>query len=107
PTPTPGATALPLANGMAVTANVSASPTAVPTGTIPQATTTGTPLVTPTGNYREYITKEGDNLLTIAENELGDSNRWGEVQKLNMTAIQSLGGTGQYFPVGTKLLLPK
>lgn len=35
------------------------------------------------GNYREYRTKAGDNLITIAENELGDATRWAEISKMN------------------------
>ncbi len=51
--------------------------------------------------YREYTTKEGDNLLTIAQNELGSSSRWGEIRRLN-----NLPSGATYFDVGTKLLLP-
>lgn len=56
------------------------------------ATTTG---------YREYVTKEGDNLLTIAERELGSSSRWGEIKRLN-----NLRSGATYFASGTTLLLP-
>lgn len=51
--------------------------------------------------YREYITKEGDNLLTIAENELGSSSRWGEIKRLNNLPYGST-----YFDVGTRLKIP-
>ena len=33
--------------------------------------------------YRQYRTKDGDNLIKIAENELGDGTRWAEISKLN------------------------
>ncbi len=52
-------------------------------------------------SYREYITKEGDNLLTIAENELGSSSRWGEIKRLN-----NLRSGATYFEVGTRIKLP-
>ena len=51
--------------------------------------------------YREYITKEGDNLLTIAENELGSSSRWSEIKRLN-----NLRSGATYFEVGTTIKLP-
>jgi len=51
--------------------------------------------------YRQYVTKEGDNLLTIAENELGSSSRWGEIKRLN-----NLRSGAAYFDAGTTLLLP-
>ena len=35
------------------------------------------------GGYRQYVTKSGDNLIMIAENELGDASRWTEISKLN------------------------
>ncbi len=54
----------------------------------------------PTG-YRQYITKEGDNLLTIADRELGSSSRWGEIKRLN-----NLRSGATYFEAGTRLLLP-
>ena len=51
--------------------------------------------------YRVYVTKEGDNLLTIAENELGASSRWGEIKRLNNFRS---GATS--FDVGTAIKLP-
>ncbi|MBR6480426.1 MAG: hypothetical protein IKT12_01875, partial [Thermoguttaceae bacterium] len=33
--------------------------------------------------YRQYRTKAGDNLIKIAENELGDGTRWSEISRLN------------------------
>ncbi|MBP5622524.1 MAG: hypothetical protein J6X44_10965, partial [Thermoguttaceae bacterium] len=51
--------------------------------------------------YREYVTKEGDNLLTIAENELGSSSRWSEIKRLN-----NLRSGATYFEVGTRIKLP-
>ena len=54
-----------------------------------------------TGGYRNYTTKERDNLLTIAENELGDSTRWGEIRRLNVD--KDLTGS---IPVGTVIKLP-
>ncbi len=52
-------------------------------------------------SYREYVTKEGDNLLTIAENELGSSSRWSEIKRLN-----NLRSGATYFEVGTRIKLP-
>lgn len=37
----------------------------------------------PGSGYRQYVTKSGDNLIIIAENELGDASRWTEISKLN------------------------
>ena len=37
----------------------------------------------PGNGYRQYVTKSGDNLIVIAENELGDASRWTEISKLN------------------------
>lgn len=54
-----------------------------------------------TGGYRNYTTKERDNLLTIAENELGDSTRWGEIRRLN--SDKDLTGS---IPAGTVIKLP-
>ena len=51
--------------------------------------------------YRVYVTREGDNLLTIAENELGSSSRWSEIKKLN-----NLRSGATYFEVGTVIKLP-
>ena len=51
--------------------------------------------------YRVYVTKEGDNLLTIAQNELGSSSRWGEIRRIN-----NLRSGAAYFEAGTRLLLP-
>ncbi|MBQ2789925.1 MAG: hypothetical protein IJE97_09820, partial [Thermoguttaceae bacterium] len=51
--------------------------------------------------YRVYVTKEGDNLLTIAENELGASSRWGEIKRLN-----NFRSGATYFDVGTPIKLP-
>jgi hypothetical protein len=51
--------------------------------------------------YREYVTKEGDNLLTIAVNELGSSSRWSEIKRLN-----NLRSGATYFEVGTVIKLP-
>ncbi|MBQ7111364.1 MAG: hypothetical protein IJO06_09080 [Thermoguttaceae bacterium] len=48
-----------------------------------------------------YVTKEGDNLLTIAENELGASSRWGEIKRLN-----NFRSGATYFDVGTPIKLP-
>ncbi len=61
----------------------------------------GSNAVPATGAYREYVTREGDNLLTIAENELGSSSRWGEIKRIN-----NLRSGATYFDVGTVILLP-
>ena len=61
----------------------------------------GSNAVSATGAYREYVTREGDNLLTIAENELGSSSRWGEIKRIN-----NLRSGATYFDVGTVILLP-
>ena len=37
----------------------------------------------PSAGYRQYRTKDGDNLIKIAEDELGDGTRWAEISKLN------------------------
>ena len=76
-------------------ANQSLSPNMVQQGAAP-GVATGV-----ASGYRQYVTKEGDNLLTIAENELGSSSRWGEIKRLN-----NLRSGAAYFEVGTMLLLP-
>ncbi len=40
-------------------------------------------ITSPGSEYRQYRTKAGDNLIKIAENELGDGTRWSEISKLN------------------------
>ncbi|MDO4587779.1 MAG: hypothetical protein Q4C95_10850, partial [Planctomycetia bacterium] len=59
-----------------------------------------------TNNYRLYVTKKDDNLITIAESELGDASRWGEIKKLNASVIEAMKGN-PYFQAGTTIYLPK
>ncbi len=56
--------------------------------------------------YREYTTMEGDNLLSIAGHELGDSLRWSEIRDINPEAVSKLSEGNPTFPIGTKLYLP-
>ncbi|MGI5832473.1 MAG: hypothetical protein ACOX6D_08100 [Thermoguttaceae bacterium] len=55
----------------------------------------------PASGYRQYKTKAGDNLIVIAENELGDGSRWSEISKLN--SDKNLRGRLQE---GITILLP-
>ncbi|MBO7680604.1 MAG: hypothetical protein J6S75_13155, partial [Thermoguttaceae bacterium] len=52
-------------------------------------------------NYTTYTTKANDNLLTIAESELGDSTRWAEIRNINPD--KNLAGS---IPPGTVIYLP-
>ncbi|MDO5308524.1 MAG: hypothetical protein Q4G03_03390 [Planctomycetia bacterium] len=101
-TPT-GATSVATANP--ATATTSVPRTSTVGNTAPVAGSTVASAVNPAtslaGNYREYVTKEGDNLLTIAGQQLGSTSRWIEIKKLN-----NLPSGATYFDVGTKLKLP-
>ncbi|MBQ4202885.1 MAG: hypothetical protein II655_04205, partial [Thermoguttaceae bacterium] len=81
----------------------SATPTAAstPFASSPSYSGVGAPSTSAPSAYREYVTKDGDNLLIIAENELGSSARWTEIKRLN-----NLPSGATYFNVGTKLMLP-
>ena len=96
-------------SGMRIESSTIATPATSGTTAVPLATTGGqaNPGVGAAGSLgipngcRQYVTKEGDNLLTIADRELGSSSRWGEIKRLN-----NLRSGATYFEAGTKLLLP-
>ena len=102
-------------SGMRIDSSTIATPTVSGTTVVPSATsggqaTLGVGAIGATGTtgtagtlngYRQYVTKEGDNLLTIADRELGSSSRWGEIKRLN-----NLRSGATYFEAGTRLLLP-
>ncbi|MBR4833769.1 MAG: hypothetical protein IKU86_05460, partial [Thermoguttaceae bacterium] len=96
----------PVASGAVVSSSPVASGTvsSVPSASVPVgvsvAPASNAVAAAPVG-YREYVTKEGDNLLTIAENELGSSSRWGEIKRLN-----NFRSGATYFDVGTTIKLP-
>ena len=50
----------------------------------------------------EYTVREGDSLWAIAQQSLGDGNRYKEIAKLNKGKIKSVNDV----PVGTRLKLP-
>ena len=70
---------------------------------IPRSAVAGTASVgSAASGTRTYRAKANDNLLVIAENELGDSTRWSEIRRLNPD--KDLSGS---IAEGTVITLPK
>jgi WD40 repeat protein len=76
-----------------------ATPTA--TATLTPAPDNAPPLDFPNG-YKEYVVREGDTLSSIAEQELGDWERWRELRRQDGTGI----GDVPDFRVGEILWIP-
>lgn len=74
-------------------------------GTNPNLIFSGTNLRLPElgGQLSKYIVKPGDNLWTIAKNQLGDGSRWGEIYKANASLI---GESPRLILPGQQLNLP-
>lgn len=54
----------------------------------------------------EYIVKNGDTLLSIAKNQLGDSSRVNEIITLNKEKYPTLSLENSFIEIGWKFLLP-
>ena len=51
----------------------------------------------------DYMVQKGDNLWQIAQDQLGDGSRWGEIYQLNNSTI---GGDPSLIHAGTQLKMP-
>lgn len=58
------------------------------------------------GFFPAYTVKPGDTLLSIAQNQLGDTQRVEELIKLNIRKHTSIGLDNPFIEVGWELLLP-
>lgn len=56
--------------------------------------------------YGSYVTTPGESVAGIALRQLGDESRWIEIRDLNAQAFPDMG-PHDYYPVGTKLVMPK
>lgn len=56
--------------------------------------------------YSSYSTSPGESVAGIALRQLGDKSRWLEIRDLNAQAFPDMG-PNDYYPVGTKLVMPK
>jgi len=54
------------------------------------------------GSVSEYVVREGDNLWSIAEQNLGDGNRYAEIVRLNKGTIKRANNV----VIGTRLKIP-
>ena len=55
-----------------------------------------------TTSISEYTVREGDNLWSIAQQKLGDGNRYKEIARLNKSKIKSANDV----VIGTRLIIP-
>jgi nucleoid-associated protein YgaU len=55
-----------------------------------------------TASISEYTVREGDNLWSIAQQKLGDGNRYKEIARLNKSKIKSANDV----VIGTRLIIP-
>ena len=56
--------------------------------------------------YSSYSTSPGESVAGIALRQLGDKSRWLEIRDLNAQAFPDMG-PNDYYPVGTKLVMPQ
>ena len=56
--------------------------------------------------YGSYVTTPGESVAGIAARQLGDQSRWIEIRDLNALEFPDMG-PHDYYPVGTKLVMPK
>jgi nucleoid-associated protein YgaU len=54
------------------------------------------------GSISEYTVRKGDNLWSIAQQKLGDGNRYKEIARLNKSKIKSASDV----VIGTRLIIP-
>lgn len=60
----------------------------------------------PTPEYRDYTVKRGDTLTGIAQNELGNWQKWGSIVDANKDKYPSLTSNPDFIQIGWNLQLP-
>lgn len=85
-------------------------PANAPSNNGPVAPTTPTapvkPPAPPQPQFVDYTVKRGDTLTGIAQNELGDWNKWGSIVDANKDKYPSLTSNPDFIQIGWNLQLP-